>query len=98
MMVRAIIRVYGEVQGVGFRAWVARKASKLGLTGYVENRPEGYLLIVVEGDKSRVEQLLEECRRGPPLARVERVDVEWGEYKGDFEGFEVRYSELELPR
>jgi acylphosphatase len=45
-----------------------------------------------------VEQLLEECRRGPPLARVERVDVEWGEYKGDFEGFEVRYSELELPR
>jgi acylphosphatase len=98
MMVRATIRVYGEVQGVGFRAWVARKASKLGLAGYVENRPEGYLLIVVEGDRGRVEQLLEECRRGPPLARVERVDVEWGEYKGDFEGFEVRYSELELPR
>jgi acylphosphatase len=98
MMVRATIRVYGEVQGVGFRAWVARKASKLGLAGYVENRPEGYLLIVVEGDRDRVEQLLEECRRGPPLARVERVDVEWGEYKGDFEGFEVRYSELELPR
>jgi acylphosphatase len=47
MMVRAIIRVYGEVQGVGFRAWVARKASRLGLAGYVENRPEGYLLIVV---------------------------------------------------
>ncbi len=98
MMVRAIVRVYGEVQGVGFRAWIARKALKLNLKGYVENQPDGHLLLVVEGDRASVERLIEECRRGPPLARVEKVDVTWSEYTGEFEEFEVRYSELELRR
>ena len=98
MMARATIRVYGEVQGVGFRAWVARKAVKLGLKGYVENQPDGSLLVVVEGERGRIEELVEECRRGPPLSRVESVEVEWGSYLGEFEDFEVRWSELELPR
>jgi len=98
MMARATIRVYGEVQGVGFRAWVARKAVRLGLKGYVENQPDGSLLIVVEGERGRIEELVEECRRGPPLSRVESVVVEWGSYLGEFEDFEVRWSELELPR
>jgi acylphosphatase len=98
MMVRATIRVYGEVQGVGFRAWVARRALKLGLKGYVENRSDGSLLIVVEGDEGGVKQLVEECRRGPLLAKVDNVDVTWGEYVGEFQEFEIRYSELELPR
>ena len=78
MMARATIRVYGEVQGVGFRAWVARKAARLGLKGYVENQPDGSLLVVVEGERGRIEELVEECRRGPPLSRVESVEVEWG--------------------
>jgi Acylphosphatases len=98
MMVKATIKVYGEVQGVGFRAWVARKALKLGLKGYVENMPDGSLLAVVEGGKAAVEQFVEECRRGPPLARVDGVEVAWSEYTGEFQEFEVRYSELELPR
>jgi len=98
MMARATIRVYGEVQGVGFRAWVARKAVRLGLKGYVENQPDGSLLVVVEGERGRIEELVEECRRGPPLSRVESVEVEWGSYLGEFEDFEVRWSELELPR
>jgi len=98
MMVRATIRVYGEVQGVGFRAWVARKALKLGLKGYVENMSDGSLLAVVEGGKDAIEQLVRECRRGPPLARVDGVEVVWSEYTGEFQEFEVRYSELELPR
>jgi acylphosphatase len=42
--------------------------------------------------------LVEECRRGPLLAKVDNVDVTWGEYVGEFQEFEVRYSELELPR
>jgi len=98
MMARATIRVYGEVQGVGFRAWVARKAVRLGLKGYVENQPDGSLLVVVEGERGKIEELVEECRRGPPLSRVESVEVEWGSYLGEFEDFEVRWSELELPR
>jgi acylphosphatase len=95
---RAVIRVYGEVQGVGFRSWTARRAQRAGLSGYVRNEPDGSVLIVVEGEEESIARLIEECRKGPPLARVERVDVEWQEYRGEFQDFEIRYRDYELPR
>lgn len=98
MKTRAVIRIYGEVQGVGFRAWIARRALKLGLKGYVENVIDGSVLVVAEGDRSLLEKFIEECRRGPPLARVNDVEVKWEDYRGEFEDFEVKWSELELPR
>lgn len=97
-MARVTIRIYGEVQGVGFRAWIARRALKLGLKGYVENEPDGSVLVVAEGERSSLEELVRDCMKGPPLSKVDRVSVEWSEYKGEFEDFEVRWSELELPR
>ncbi|MDM7275336.1 MAG: acylphosphatase, partial [Thermoprotei archaeon] len=66
----AKIKVYGEVQGVGFRAWAARRALKLNLKGYVANEPDGTVTIVAEGPREAIEKLLEECKRGPPLAVV----------------------------
>lgn len=95
---RAEIRIYGEVQGVGYRSWALRRARRLGLTGFVRNDEDGSVLIVAEGEEEAIKSLADECRRGPPLARVERVEVSWGEYRGEFEDFEVAYGDVELPR
>ncbi len=95
---RAVIRVYGDVQGVGYRSWTARRAKRLGLTGFVRNEPDGSVLIIAEGEEEAISRLVEECKRGPLLARVERVDVEWQEYRGEFGDFEIGYREYELPR
>lgn len=83
---------------MGYRSWALRRARRLGLAGFVRNEEDGSVLIVAEGEEEAIKSLAEECRRGPPLARVERVTISWGEYRGEFEDFEIDYSEIELPR
>ena len=84
--------VHGSVQGVFFRAFVERHARALGLTGYVNNLPGGRTLEVrAEGEQAHLEELLKRLHGGPPFARVERVDVEWSEYSGDFRRFQARH-------
>lgn len=90
-LVRAHIRVYGRVQGVFYRANTRNKARELGLKGYVRNLSDGSVEAVVEGDKDKVEKLLEWMRIGPPMAKVDRVIVEYQEYKGDFKDFTIKY-------
>jgi acylphosphatase len=85
---RAIVR--GRVQGVGFRDFVWRRARFLGLVGYVRNLPDGRSVeVVAEGQRDDLEQLLEFLRSGPPAARVEQVDVEWGEASDRFQRFVI---------
>ena len=91
-MVRAHLRIYGLVQGVFFRSSMRRIALKLGLTGWVRNLPDGSVEAVVEGPKDKVEELIRWAHRGPPLARVERVEVKWEEYRGEFKDFRIRYD------
>lgn len=71
--VRRRVRVVGRVQGVGFRAWTARRASGLGLCGRVRNLPDGSVEIEVEGDRGSVERMIELLRRGPASASVRDV-------------------------
>jgi acylphosphatase len=98
MMRRIIIRVTGEVQGVGYRSWVYRRATRLGVSGVVRNEPDGSVTVVAEGDEEALRALVEECRRGPGLAKVACAEVSWGEFRGEYRGFEVEYGERELPR
>ncbi len=84
--------VYGHVQGVFFRAFVSRRATGLGVTGYVRNLPGGRAVEVnAEGQQDKLEQLISYLRTGPPAARVERVETRWSEYTGSYHGFDVRY-------
>ncbi|MCD6447457.1 MAG: acylphosphatase [Thermoplasmata archaeon] len=89
-MRRAHVRIYGKVQGVWFRAHTKDIADKLGIKGWVRNVPDGSVEAVFEGDDESVEKIIEWCHRGPPLARVERVEVEYEEPRGE-EKFEIRY-------
>jgi acylphosphatase len=86
---RALIR--GRVQGMGFRYFVEAHARALGLTGFVRNLSNGTTVeVVAEGPMIALETLLAGLRRGPPLARVEKVDVSWAAATGDHTGFSVR--------
>ena len=74
-MRRVRVRVSGRVQGVFFRASCAERAAELGLSGWIRNIADGDVEAVFEGTDAAVEQIVRWCREGPPLARVDRVDV-----------------------
>jgi acylphosphatase len=69
------IRVNGRVQGVGFRAFVQRHAEAQGVFGWVRNLRNGDVEAVFAGSKHAVIALCQTCRRGPPHAHVERLDI-----------------------
>ena len=69
--------VRGRVQGVFFRAETRTRATSLGLGGWVRNNADGSVEAAFEGDRDRVESMIEWCRRGPPHAYVEDVEVTW---------------------
>jgi acylphosphatase len=77
-MIRQVV-ARGRVQGVGYRAFVEETALHLGLEGWVRNRRDGTVEAVFSGDDATVEQVIAACRRGPPAARVEAVDVTAGD-------------------
>jgi acylphosphatase len=74
MIVRRMV-VHGRVQGVFYRGWTVGTARTLGLGGWVRNRRDGTVEILVGGEEGAVHRMIELCRRGPSAARVERVDV-----------------------
>lgn len=86
------VTVRGRVQGVFFRAFVRRHATALGLTGYVRNLAQLRAVDVkAEGERSQLEELLKRLNQGPPGASVEKVEVTWGDYSGNFSNFKIRY-------
>ena len=84
--------VYGHVQGVFFRAFTSRRATELGLTGYVRNLPGREAVEVhAEGERKQLAELIDYLKVGPPAARVEKVVTNWSEYTGNYPGFSTRY-------
>ena len=84
--------VYGRVQGVYFRDFTLRHARELGLTGYVRNLPgEKAVEVQAEGERNKLERLIDHLKVGPPAAKVEKVVTNWSEYTGSYAGFTVRY-------
>jgi acylphosphatase len=83
------IRVYGLVQGVSFRAYAAREARRLGLTGFVRNEPDGSVYLEAEGDEEAVRRFVAWCEHGPPEAHVQRMETQPGQPRGYLE-FSIR--------
>ena len=83
------LRIHGRVQGVWYRAWSREIAPGLGLRGWVRNRSDGTVEMLVSGEAQAIERLIARCREGPPAARVDRIDVEDSDEAAP-EGFEGR--------
>jgi len=81
--------VNGRVQGVYFRASTQREAKRLGLCGWVKNRPDGGVEVLAEGEEDGLKELIAWAHKGPSAARVERVDVRWRGFQGDFPDFRI---------
>ena len=91
--VRAHIWVHGRVQGVGFRAHVEYRARQIGgLTGWVRNVGYDTVEAVVEGERSKVERLIELMKDGPHGSRVDESKVDWENPTGEFVKFDMKRS------
>lgn len=88
-MKRLRLRIYGRVQGVGFRWEAARQAQKLGLKGWVRNCAEGCVETEVEGAEEVVEKYRQWCKKGPRWAKIEKVEEEVGEAKEQYAEFKI---------
>jgi acylphosphatase len=89
MNVRAHIFLNGKVQGVFFRDYISREASKRTVTGWVRNMSDGRVEAIFEGKQENVHQLIDLCRNGPPQARVSKIDIYWEQYIGNFINFKI---------
>jgi acylphosphatase len=62
------------------------------VNGWVRNRRDGTVEALLEGEEDAVRGVIEWCRQGPPGASVDRVEVEWEPFRGEFDRMMIRYS------
>ncbi len=89
---RAIVIIHGVVQGVFFRASTRSEAMRIGVGGWVRNLTDGTVQALFEGETKKVEEIIGWCHKGPPGARVSKVEIFWEPYKGEFRLFEIRHG------
>ena len=88
---RAHVIIHGRVQGVFFRLETQKAARRYGAAGWVRNLPDGTVEAVMEGPAEAVEALLNWCKRGPRMSRVDQVDTVREPYTGEYVDFAVTY-------
>lgn len=81
--------IHGRVQGVGFRYFVYTHAKMLNLKGFARNQWDGTVYVVAEGDGTLIESLRGHLEKGPSMARVSNIEVEYKTYTGEFKSFEI---------
>lgn len=86
-----LIRIHGKVQGVGYRFFATRVARRLGLKGWIKNNRDGIVEALVEGEKSTIDEWIEELREGPRYAEVTKIDQETKEFSGRLGDFDVKF-------
>lgn len=89
-MRRVHVFISGQVQGIGFRGFVRRKAKQIGIKGWVKNLEDGRVEAVFEGKDRKVKEVLEECRKGPPFSVVDKIEIVKEKVQGE-RGFEIKY-------
>jgi len=66
-------------------------AEKFGVKGWVKNLPDGRVEAVLEGDIDSVKKVIDWAHKGSPWSRVEKVEVIWEKYKGEYNSFKIVY-------
>ena len=88
---RVNLLISGVVQMVGFRYYVRHKSQKYGLAGYARNLPDGRVEVEAEGERGMLEELIKDCRVGPPAAKVTDLKIEWKPNQGEFKQFFIDF-------
>ena len=83
------MKITGKVQGVGFRYFVLQQAQKLGINGWVSNKPNGDVEALAQGEKADLERFISKVKEGPSFSRVEDVSLNWVNEADQYFGFEI---------
>ena len=89
-MYQAQLIISGKVQGVFYRTSCQEVAQGLGLAGWARNLSTGQVEVLAQGEKEKIEKLIEWCKKGPPGARVNEVRTEWQDLSGKISNFTVK--------
>ena len=84
------ITIKGFVQGVSLRSNVKNKAEDLGVKGFIENQPDGSVLIEAEGDELDLLVLFEYIKEGPGMAEPEKIKYHFSDNLQDFSEFIIK--------
>lgn len=84
-----VIKVYGRVQGVFFRYAAKKKAEELDIKGKARNEDDGSLVIEAEGQEAPLQTFIEWCRRGPPIAHVQKIELQFRSAQNGFTEFVI---------
>lgn len=85
------IRIIGKVQGVGYRFFATRVARRLGLKGWIQNNRDATVEAMVEGEKSAIDEWIEELKEGPRYAEVTNIEQETKDFSGKLPDFDVKF-------
>jgi len=88
---KLFLKIFGDVQGVGFRYYASGVARNLGLRGWMKNADDKTIEGEIEGEEKSLEEFLEWAKKGPRWARVEKVEARWEEFKGEFRDFKIKF-------
>ena len=84
------LKIYGKVQGVGFRAWTKKTAENLFLTGWVKNCDDKSVECEVSGKKENIDFFVNACKKGPIFASVKKIQKK-EEFFKKFKNFSIYY-------
>ncbi len=98
MLKQAHVYIKGDVIGVGFRAWTKIQAKIIGVSGWVKNSHDGLgvfkiggeVEVVIQGEEEKVNKIIGLFKKGPPVSRVDEIELYWQDPKEIFEGFKVK--------
>ena len=89
MKKRLTLKIFGLVQGIGFRYMSQIEAKKQGFTGYVKNLDDGAVELVAEGEETALKEFIAWCYNGVGPAQVTKIEENWSEATGEFSDFRV---------
>lgn len=88
-MIRVHLYITGTVQGVFYRQNTKNKAIHLNIKGWVRNLDDGRVEIIAEGEKEKINELIDWTHKGPEHAEVKNVNIEFEEYRAEFSDFSI---------
>jgi acylphosphatase len=90
MLKQVHLYIKGDVIGVGFRAWTKIQAKIIGVNGWVKNVfNQSVVEAQIQGEENKVKEIIEIIKKGPPISRVDEVEIIWQDAKELFDGFKI---------
>ncbi len=91
MIKKVTLKIYGLVQGIGYRYLGQREAKKLGLAGYIRNLANGSVEIIAEGEEEKLKDFIEWCYNGVGTAQVKEIEQDWSDKISNLEDFVIKF-------